>query len=93
MNPDLIDAATDLGVIEAKSGRLREAAELATGHSNAHPARSSSRHEPGYRILRREAVRRKARMTVLRVLEFNPDMTAAKQALQALNRTPPNCGL
>ena len=30
-----------------------------------------------------------ARTTALRVLEFNPDMTAAKQALQTLNRTPP----
>ena len=28
VNPDLIDAATDLGVIEAESGHLREAIEL-----------------------------------------------------------------
>jgi hypothetical protein len=27
----------------------------------------------------------------LRVLEFNPDLTAAKKAFQALNRTPPTC--
>ena len=29
-----------------------------------------------------------ARTTTLRVLEFNPDLPAAKKALQALNRTP-----
>ena len=32
-----------------------------------------------------------ARTTVLRVLEFNPDMPAAKKALRALNHTPPDC--
>ena len=33
-----------------------------------------------------------ARATALRVLEFNPDMAAAKDALRRLNRTPPDCG-
>ena len=32
-----------------------------------------------------------ARTTTLRVLEFNPDLPAAKKALQALDRTPPSC--
>jgi hypothetical protein len=33
----------------------------------------------------------RARSSVLRVLEFNPDMAAAKEMLQHLNRTPPMC--
>ena len=92
MNPDLIDAATDLGVIEAKSGRLREAAELWQRAFQRAPGRSSL----GMNLVTAFCDARQfdeARTTVLRVLEFNPDMTAAKQALQALNRTPPNCGL
>lgn len=92
VNPDLIDAATDLGVIEAKSGRLREAAELWQRAFQRAPGRSSL----GMNLVSAFCDARQfdeARTTVLRVLEFNPDMTAAKQALQALNRTPPNCGL
>jgi tetratricopeptide (TPR) repeat protein len=58
VNPDLIDAATDLGVIEAESGP-GSCGALATGI----PTRTRSkqfRHESGRRILRREAVRRSA---------------------------------
>ncbi len=53
VNPDLIDAATDLGVIEAESGHLREAIELWQGAFRRAPGRSSSGHEPGGGILRR----------------------------------------
>jgi tetratricopeptide (TPR) repeat protein len=90
VNPDLIDAATDLGVIEAESGHLREAAELWQRAFQRAPGRSSL----GMNLVTAFCDARQfdeARTTVLRVLEFNPDMTAAKHALQTLNRTPPNC--
>jgi tetratricopeptide (TPR) repeat protein len=75
--------------IEAESGHLREAAELWQRAFRRAPGRSSL----GMNLLTAFCDARqfdKARTTVLRVLEFNPDMTAAKHALQALNRTP-NC--
>ena len=90
VNPDLIDAATDLGVIEAESGHLREAVELWQGAFQRAPGRSSL----GMNLVVTLCDARRfdeARTTVLRVLEFNPDMTTAKKAFQALNRTPPTC--
>ena len=90
VNPDLIDAATDLGVIEAESGHLREALELWQGAFQRAPGRSSL----GMNLVVTFCDARRfddARTTVLRVLEFNPDLTNAKKAFQALNRTPPTC--
>jgi Flp pilus assembly protein TadD len=90
VNPDLIDAATDLGVIEAESGHLREAIELWQGAFQRAPGRSSL----GMNLVVAFCDGRRfdeARTTVLRVLEFSPDLTAAKKAFQAVNRTPPTC--
>ena len=90
VNPDLIDAATDLGVIEAETGHLREAVELWQGAFQRAPDRSSV----GMNLVAAFCESRQfdqARATTLRVLEFNPDMAAAKRALQSLNRTPPGC--
>jgi Flp pilus assembly protein TadD len=90
VNPDLIDAATDLGVIEAESGHLREAAELWEGAFRRAPGRSAL----GMNLVAAFCDVRQfdqARTTVLRVLEFNPDMPAAKKALRTLNHTPPDC--
>jgi tetratricopeptide (TPR) repeat protein len=90
VNPDLIDAAADLGVIEAESGHLREAVELWQGAFQRAPGRSSL----GMNLVVAFCDARQfdeARTTTLRVLEFNPDMPAAKKALQTLNRTPPSC--
>ena len=90
VNPDLIDAATDLGVIDAESGHLREAVELWEGAFRRAPARSAL----GMNLVTAFCDVRQfdqARTTVLRVLEFNPDMPAAKKALRTLNHTPPDC--
>jgi tetratricopeptide (TPR) repeat protein len=90
-NPNLIDAAADLGVIEAETGQLREAVELWQGAFQRAPGRSSL----GLNLVAAFCEARKfdeARDATLRVLEFNPDMAAAKTALQNLNRTPPDCG-
>ncbi|MGH9553814.1 MAG: multiheme c-type cytochrome, partial [Terriglobales bacterium] len=90
VNPDLIDAATDLGVIEMESGHLREAVELWQGAFQRAPGRSNL----GMNLVVAFCDARQfdeARTAALRVLEFNPDMTAAKQDLQTLNRTPPSC--
>ena len=91
LNPDLIDAASNLGVIEAKSGQLREALELWQGAFRLAPGRSNL----GMNLVATFCGAKRfdeARTTALRVLEFNPDMAAAKKALQRLNRTPPDCG-
>ncbi len=90
-NPDLIDAAANLGVIEAETGHLREAVELWQGAFQRAPGRSSL----GMNLVAAFCEARQfdeARDATLRVLEFNPDMAAAKKALQNLNRTPPDCG-
>ncbi|MBZ5652866.1 MAG: hypothetical protein LAO18_20550 [Acidobacteriia bacterium] len=92
VDPDLIDAATDLGVIEMESGHLREAVEIWQGAFQRAPGRSSL----GMNLVVAFCDARQfdeARTTALRVLEFNPDMTAAKQALRSLNRNPPGCNL
>ncbi len=91
LNPDLIDAATNLGVIEAKNGQLNQAIELWQGAFRRAPGRSSL----GMNLVITFCDAKRfdeARVTVLRVLEFNPDMAAAKKALRSLNRTPPECG-
>jgi hypothetical protein len=90
VSPDLIDAATDLGVIEAQTGHLREAVDLWQGAFQRAPGRSSL----GLNLVAAFCESRQfdqARAITLRVLEFNPDMATAKRALQSLNRTPPGC--
>ncbi len=90
VNPELIDAAADLGVIEAESGHLHEAAELWQEAFRRAPGKSAL----GMNLVTAFCDQRKfdqARSTALRVLEFNPDMPAAKRALQSLNRIPPAC--
>jgi hypothetical protein len=90
LDPDLLDAADNLGVIEAESGNLREAIELWQGAFRRAPGRSGI----GLNLTRSLcAVGRfdDARSHILRVLEFNPDMGAGKRLLQSLDRTPPAC--
>jgi tetratricopeptide (TPR) repeat protein len=90
VDPGLIDAADNLGVIEAESGHVREAIELWQGAFRRAPGRSSI----GMNLARSFcAVGRfdDARSYTLRVLEFNPDMGAAKNFLRSLNHTPPTC--
>jgi predicted CXXCH cytochrome family protein len=92
IDPNLIDAETNLGVIQAQAGKANEAVRLWLSAFETEPDKSSI----GLNIARTYCEERqpdKARIYTLRVLEFNPDLTAAKQLLQNLNRVPPNCGL
>ncbi len=90
LEPDLIDAAANLGVIEANQGRLREPLRLWQNAFERAPARSAIGMNVA-RVLCGAGEFERARSSVLRVLEFNPDMAAAKEMLQHLNRTPPVC--
>lgn len=90
VNPDLIDAADDLGVIEAEKGHIREAIDLWEGAFRRAPGRSGI----GLNLIRSFCALGKfddARAYALRVLEFNPDLGDAKRLLRSLNHTPPSC--
>jgi tetratricopeptide (TPR) repeat protein len=87
---NLLDAATNLGVIEANSGNLREAVTLWEGAFQRAPGRSSV----GMNIARAFCAAGQsdhAREFTLRVLQFNPDLDSAKKLLNGLNATPPKC--
>jgi Tfp pilus assembly protein PilF len=90
VDPDLIDAAANLAVIDAQSGQIRDAVDLWQKTFQRAPGRSSL----GMNLVTTFCDEKRfdeARATVLRVLEFNPDLAAAKKVLQTLNRTPPGC--
>jgi predicted CXXCH cytochrome family protein len=90
LDPTLIDAATNLGVIEAKSGHWAAAVRFWKDAFQRAPARSGI----GMNIVRAFCGAREfdeARSYTLRILEFNPDMGDAKELLRYLNRTPASC--
>ena len=92
IDPNLIDAATNLGVLEAKSGHMREAVTLWQGSFQRAPGRSSI----GMNLARTfcgSGQFDEARTYTLRVLQFNPDLGAAKKLLNGLNADHPKCGL
>lgn len=87
---DLIDAATNLGVIEAQKGRPQDAIQLWQDAFARAPDRSGI----GMNLARVYCQGEKfdeAKKTVLRVLEFNPDLGSAKKMLAGLNRSPASC--
>ncbi len=91
-DPNLLDAATNLGVIEANSGHLREAVTLWEGAFQRAPGRSGI----GMNIARAFCGAGQfgpAREFTMRVLQFNPDLDAARKLLNGLNATPPKCGM
>jgi len=90
VDPMLIDAATNLGAIEASRGHLREALKLWQDAFQRAPGQSRI----GMNIARlfcNSAQPNNARDYVLRVLEFNPDLPEAKNLLQRLNSGSPKC--
>ena len=92
IDPDMVDATTNLAVIEARAGNLRNAIALWEKAFEHAPARSSI----GLNLARASCNEGKvdeARTYTLRVLEFNPDLAAAKQMLKYLNQVPSRCGL
>jgi Flp pilus assembly protein TadD len=89
-DPTLIDAATNLGVIEARRGNVREAVKLWQGAFERAPGQSSIGMNIA-QVLCESGKAERARDYVLRVLEFNPDLPEAKSLLQQLNSDPPRC--
>jgi tetratricopeptide (TPR) repeat protein len=90
LDPNLIDAETNLGVIEAQNGNVSDAIRLWLAAFRNAPDRSSI----GLNLARAYCAAgefEEARNSVLRVLEFNPDLAAAKQISKRLNHAPPSC--
>jgi tetratricopeptide (TPR) repeat protein len=91
LDPNLIDASTNLGVIEARSGHFTVAVKLWETAFERAPAKSSI----GMNLARTYCAAGqtgKTRTVLLRVLRFNPDLSEARKLLQHLNATPPSCG-
>jgi tetratricopeptide (TPR) repeat protein len=91
LDPHLIDAAANLGVIEAKSGHLHDAIALWQDAFERAPGKSSI----GMNMARAfcESGRTEdARAAVLRVLHFNPDLSQGQKLLHRLNASPASCG-
>jgi len=91
IDPMLIDAATNLGAIEANRGHLREALRLWQDAFQRAPGESRI----GMNIARLFCdigQPSRARDSVLRVIEFNPDLSEAGTLLQRLNRGSAGCG-
>ena len=89
-DPYAIDAAADLGVLEARSGQVASAVELWQGALERAPYRSTIGMNLAY-FFCFSGQFEKARSSVLRVLEFDPDLPAAKTLLRLVGRTPPSC--
>ena len=90
VDPTLIDAATNLGVIDATRGHWREAVKLWEDAFQRAPGQSRIGMNIA-RVLCEAGRTTDARDCVLRVLEFNPDLPEAKNLLQHLNGSPPKC--
>lgn len=90
LDPTLIDAASNLGVIEAKAGHLGTAVGLWQAAFDRAPGKSSI----GMNLARsfcQSGQMKEARSYVERVLRFNPDLSEARKLLQHLDADPPNC--
>jgi len=90
LDPNLIDAATNLGVLEAQRGHLAEAVKLWQGAFQRAPGRSSI----GMNLARAFCAAGQAKVArsyALRVLQFNPDLSAARKLLNGIDADPPKC--
>ena len=90
LNPDLIDATTNLGVIEAQNRNLPAAIKLLQRTFERAPGRSAV----GMNLARVFCLAGRldeARASVARVLEFNPDLGMANRLSMELKRADPNC--
>jgi len=90
IDPLLNDAATDLGIIEARSGNLQRAVDLWRGAFQRVPNRSAVGMDLAiiFCIAGKKDV---AQQFVNRVLEFNPDYGKAKSLLEHIAQDPPQC--
>jgi tetratricopeptide (TPR) repeat protein len=90
IDPRLIDAEVNLGVIEAQQGHLPEALRLWQDAFERAPDRSSI----GMNIARADCATGNfgaAKAAVSRLLEFNPDFGPARKVLRELEEQPPKC--
>jgi len=90
IDPLSVDAAANLGVIEANAGHLDRAVELWKAAFERAPARSSL----GLNLTRGLCLTGQgdqAQAVVSRVLEFNPDMGAARSTLKQLESGAARC--
>jgi tetratricopeptide (TPR) repeat protein len=84
------DAATNLGILEARAGNLRRAVELWIPAFARVPNRSPIGMDLAITFCA-GGERDVARKYVERVLEFNPDYHKAKSLLENLGKDPPQC--
>ena len=90
IDPTSIDAAVNLGVIEAQQDHLAPALRLWQEAFKRAPYRSSI----GMNIARADCAREDfaaAKASVSRVLEFNPDFGPAREMLRHLAMSPVKC--
>jgi Flp pilus assembly protein TadD len=90
LDPNLLDAAVNLGVIDARAGRLEDAVKLWETAFERAPDRSSIGMNLA-QVFCASGQPELARKTLDRVLEFNPDLDAAREARTRLQKTPPVC--
>ena len=90
LDPNLIDAATNLGVIEAQSGNFPQAVKLLQAAFNRAPGQSNIGMDLA-RVFCLEGKLEEGRSSLARVLEYNPDMSAAKRLLEDLKQPKPSC--
>jgi tetratricopeptide (TPR) repeat protein len=90
LDPTSIDVSSNLAVIKAGQGHLREALRLWEDAFQRAPGQSSIGMNIA-RVLCEAGQVDSARDYVLRVLEFNPDLTEAKNLFQRLNGPALKC--
>jgi Flp pilus assembly protein TadD len=90
IDPLLNDAATDLGILQARSGHLQQAVDLWRRAFERVPNRSAVGMDLAivFCIAGKKDV---AHQFVDRVLEFNPDYGKAKSFLEHMAQDPPQC--
>jgi predicted CXXCH cytochrome family protein len=89
-DPESVDAATNLGVLDATQGHPEQAIQLWQNAFQRAPGRSQIGMNLA-RLLCQTGQFQGTRDAVRRVLRFNPDLTSAKMLLHALNANPPQC--
>lgn len=90
LDPNLVDASNNLGVLEATKGRVSQAIKL----WQAAFARAPGDSKVGMNLAHVFCAAGRvdaATDSVLRVLRFNPDLASAKELLKELRASPPRC--
>ncbi len=90
VDPLANDAATNLGILEAREGTLTRAVKLWQGAFERVPNRSEIGIDLAIAFCTAHQVD-EARKYIKRTLDFNPDSNAAKHLLGHLNLDPPKC--